>query len=122
MNSSRFMSLGVIPEIETLSYAELRNREEAGLYTEDMMEFLSGRLYDFNEKYGVTKKLASNIVGVYDDLMRFGIQTVKGFRRRLFRRKRAVRIRKRLVTAVHLVLNAVDYALPDVCKATAHQF
>ena len=51
MNSSHFMSLGVIPEIETPSYAELRDREEAGWYTEDMKEFLSGRLYDSNEKY-----------------------------------------------------------------------
>lgn len=82
MNSSHFMSLGVIPEIETPSYAELRNREEAGWYTEDMKEFLSGRLYDSNEKYGLTKKLESNIVGVYDDLLRFGVRTVKGFRRR----------------------------------------
>ena len=82
MNSSHFMSLGVIPEIETPSYAELRNREEAGWYTEDMKEFLSGRLYDSNEKYGPAKKLESNIVGVYDDLLRFGVRTIKGFRRR----------------------------------------
>ena len=82
MNSSHFMSLGVIPEIETPSYAELRNREEAGWYTENMKEFLSGRLYDSNEKYGPTKKLESNIVGVYDDLLRFGVRTIKGFRRR----------------------------------------
>ncbi|WP_102048681.1 radical SAM protein [Pygmaiobacter massiliensis] len=82
MNSSHFMSLGVIPEIETPSYAELRNREEAGWHTEDMKEFLSGRLYDSNEKYALTKKLESNIVGVYDDLLRFGVRTVKGFRRR----------------------------------------
>lgn len=82
MNSSHFMSLGVIPEIETPSYAELRDREEAGWYTEDMKEFLSGRLYDSNEKYGPIKKLESNIVGVYDDLLRFGVRTTKGFRRR----------------------------------------
>lgn len=82
MNSSHFMSLGVIPEIETPSYAELRNREEAGWYTEDMKEFLSGRLYDSNEKYGPAKKLESSVVGVYDDLLRFGVRTIKGFRRR----------------------------------------
>lgn len=82
MNSSHFMSLGVIPEIDTPAYAELRNRKEAGWYTDDMMEFLSGKLYDSNEKYNVIKKIESNIVGVYDDLLRMGVRTVKKFRRR----------------------------------------
>lgn len=82
MNSSHFMSLGVIPEIDTPTYAELRNRKEAGWYTDDMMEFLSGKLYDSNEKYNAIKKMESNIVGVYDDLLRMGVRTVKKFRRR----------------------------------------
>lgn len=82
MNSSHFMSLGVIPEIKTPTYAELRNREEAGWYTEDMRRFLSGRLYDSNETYDLIKKLESNIVGAYDDLFRFGAQTVKRFKKR----------------------------------------
>lgn len=82
MNSSHFMSLGVIPEIDTPTYAELRNRKEAGWYADDMMEFLSGKLYDSNEKYNAIKKMESNIVGVYDDLLRMGVRTVKKFRRR----------------------------------------
>ena len=49
---------------------------------EDMKEFLCGRLYDSNEKYGPAKKLESSVVGVYDDLLRFGVRTIKGFRRR----------------------------------------
>lgn len=40
-NSSHFLSQGVIPEIlPQISYGQLRNREEAGWYTEEMKEFL----------------------------------------------------------------------------------
>ena len=59
-NSSHFMSLGVIPEVATPSYADLRNREEAGWYTEEMKEFLSGRLSEDNEKYTGSRKALVN--------------------------------------------------------------
>ncbi len=48
VNSSHFMSLGVIPSLETPTYAQLRNRAEAHWYTPEMEEFLSGRLKDSN--------------------------------------------------------------------------
>lgn len=65
-NSSHFMSLGVIPEVPTPTYARLRNRKEAGWYTESMNEFLSGKLEDTNVQYNKIQRLKTNIVGIYD--------------------------------------------------------
>ena len=56
VNSSHFMSLGIIPSIKTPSYAELRNREEAKWYTDRMLWFLNGKLENSNKKYGLIKK------------------------------------------------------------------
>lgn len=44
VNSSHFMSLGVIPSIKTPTYAQLRNRAEAKWYTPEMEAFLNGKL------------------------------------------------------------------------------
>lgn len=65
-NSSHFMSLGVIPEVSTPTYARLRNRKEAEWYTESMNEFLSGKLEDMNVQYNKIQKLKTNIAGIYD--------------------------------------------------------
>lgn len=51
VNSSHFMSLGVIPESKVLSYAELRNRREANWYSADMENFLSCKLNESNKEY-----------------------------------------------------------------------
>lgn len=67
-NSSHFVSLGVIPEIKGPSYADLRNRECAGWYKENMKEFLSGKLSDTNEQYGIRKKIKTEFAGIYDKL------------------------------------------------------
>lgn len=56
MNSSHFMSLGIIPEIETPTYASLRNREEAGWYSEKMNQFLSQKLSNNNKEYTEVQK------------------------------------------------------------------
>ena len=68
LNSSHFMSLGVIPEVETPTYVELRNREEAGWYNHDMEHFLNGKLIDNNEEYSRLRKIESNAVGIIDNL------------------------------------------------------
>lgn len=70
MNSSHFMSLGVIPNIETPTYAELRNRKGAEWYTDEMNDFLSGKLEESNARYGAFKSLEANIVGLGDTLIR----------------------------------------------------
>lgn len=49
MNSSHFLSLGNIPELDTPSYSSLRNRPEAGWYTKRMENFLNQKLSDNNE-------------------------------------------------------------------------
>lgn len=56
VNSSHFMSLGVIPSIKTPSYAKLRNREEAQWYTDIMINFLNSKLGDNNAQYGLIRK------------------------------------------------------------------
>lgn len=69
MNSSHFMSLGVIPKIKTPTYSELRNKSEAGWYKDNMNEFLSTKLCESNKEYGFLKKFLSNIVGCFDFLL-----------------------------------------------------
>ena len=51
VNSSHFMSLGVIPSIATPSYSQLRNRADAGWQTPEMESFLNSRLYESNRQY-----------------------------------------------------------------------
>lgn len=68
MNSSHFMSLGIIPEQKTPSYESLRNREIAGWYNDYFKSALSGKLIDDNKEYNVFKKIWSNIIGFFDHL------------------------------------------------------
>ncbi len=65
-NSSHFMSLGVIPEIDCPSYHMLRTRQ--GWYQKEMQEFLDQKLSISNKKYTPLKKILSSIVGIYDKL------------------------------------------------------
>ena len=82
MNSSHFMSLGVIPEVETPTYAELRNRKEAGWYTPQMEEALSGKLEEANELYSPLKKAQSNAIGAADNAFRLGVQMIRKRKKR----------------------------------------
>lgn len=77
MNSSHFMSLGVIPEVDTPTYAALRNRGDAGWYSDTMKEALNGKLMDANEEYSSIKKVQSNIVGLADNCIRLAVQMVR---------------------------------------------
>lgn len=52
INSSHFMSLGVIPELDTPTYGQLRNRADAKWYTPQMAEFLNGKLKNGNSILG----------------------------------------------------------------------
>ena len=56
-NSSHFLSLGVIPEFDSPSYADLRNRPDAQWYTPVMLEFLSQKLYEGKTQYTQAMKL-----------------------------------------------------------------
>ena len=61
VNSSHFMSLGVIPTIKTPTYGQLRNRKESNWYKEDMEKFLNTKLYDNNKEYNLLKKSFINL-------------------------------------------------------------
>lgn len=61
-NSSHFMSLGIIPELEEEpTYAELRMRGNS--YTDEMKNFLNQKLYENNEEYSKTKRNLINTKG-----------------------------------------------------------
>ena len=77
MNSSHFMSLGVIPTIETPTYTELRNREDAGWYQDEMRNALAGKLNETNEEYGLLKKVGANIIGLADNSVRLVVQAIR---------------------------------------------
>ncbi len=81
MNSSHFMSLGVIPEIKTPTYAELRNRKEAKWYSETMLKFLNSKLQESNEKYSKINKLKSTLIGRYDNTIRYFYRKYKNLKK-----------------------------------------
>lgn len=61
VNSSHYMSLGVIPSIDTPSYVEVRNRPEASWYQPEMQEFLSHQFTENHKEYSKMQKLIANI-------------------------------------------------------------
>lgn len=81
-NSSHFMALGVIPELDGPSYAQLRNRPEANWYTPEMQEVLGTKLSETNEVYGTGKKLLSAAAGVYDKIAYKAYETLLVLRKK----------------------------------------
>lgn len=80
INSSHFMSLGVIPSVETPTYAALRDRPEARWYTPEMRGFLSSKLENGNSKaksrlryYRGALKRQLTWPNIRERLLRFGI-------------------------------------------------
>ncbi len=58
-NGHSFLSLGDIPELDTPTYAELRNRGSGDgkeWLNEEVKAFLSGKLKDSNKEYSRLKK------------------------------------------------------------------
>lgn len=88
INSSHFMSLGIIPEIKTPSYASLRNRCEANWYSLEMKEFLSGKLYENNKAYSKLRKCKINNRGKF---------TVRGYLAEFdfYKRLHNIKVKKR---------------------------
>ena len=60
VNSSHFLSLGVIPSLLTPTYESLRNRRNANWYSKDMTNFLSKKLIDNNSEYSKEGKKRIN--------------------------------------------------------------
>lgn len=71
INSSHFLSLGVVPKIKSKSYADLRNKPEVNWYSKEMSNFLEGKLYDNNQEYSNLKKIKVSIKTFF--LMKIGI-------------------------------------------------
>lgn len=70
MNSSHFMSLGVIPELDTPTYACLRDRQESKWYNNEALSFLNSKLNESNKEYSSLKKLFANAIGIIDGFIR----------------------------------------------------
>lgn len=64
INSSHFMSLGVIPTSDIPSYAQLRNRENAEWYNSKMNELLSKKLCESNEQLSFRQRLVVDIQNI----------------------------------------------------------
>lgn len=56
INSSHFMSLGIIPTMESPTYGALRNRISADWYSKTMRLFLEHKLSESNDEYSIIKK------------------------------------------------------------------
>lgn len=83
VNSSHFMSLGVIPEIKCPTYVELRDRD-GQWYSPAMRAFLNQKLYENNRQYMGLGRLLINLRFKYRD---------KNVKRILSRIKRAIKKR-----------------------------
>lgn len=62
VNSSHFLSLGVIPSIKTPTYADIRNRPSANWYNPVFAEVLGKQFADYKKKYGILKMAKCDIV------------------------------------------------------------
>lgn len=62
-NGHAFLTLGDIPELDTISYAQVRNRidnQNREWLQPDMKAFISQKLYDNNEQYSLKQKKKAN--------------------------------------------------------------
>ncbi|MCQ9628393.1 radical SAM protein [Cetobacterium somerae] len=61
INSSHFLSLGVIPNLKTSTYYKLRSRENEKNYSQKMRSFLNSKLNESNYEYNIFRKKYINI-------------------------------------------------------------
>ncbi|MBQ7538506.1 MAG: radical SAM protein [Treponema sp.] len=82
MNSSHFLSLGAIPEIDTPSYESLRNREKVNWYNNVAKEILTHKLSEANVPYGNLARFRSNVLGCWDSFIRISVHFAKNILRK----------------------------------------
>lgn len=63
-----FLPMGVVPALQTPCYPDLKDRPEAGWYSDNYKEFLSHQLWETNEQYTKTKCFWINIFSLLDNL------------------------------------------------------
>lgn len=78
VNSSHFMSLGIIPELNTPTYISLRNRQNADWYSDEMKDFLSSKFVENNKEFSVVKKESIIVRNAYKKALRSIKNVVKG--------------------------------------------
>ncbi|MBC5710561.1 radical SAM protein [Hungatella sp. L12] len=61
LNSSHFMSLGVIDNDDKRTYVSIRDRSDAQWFNDTLKSALSQKLWDSNEKYSSKKMIISNL-------------------------------------------------------------
>lgn len=82
VNSSHFISLGVIPEIRCTTYVSLRDRGNKW-YTESMRQFLSGKLYENNTQYSILRKMLINFKWNRESVKKYTLKRLHKIRRKI---------------------------------------
>lgn len=67
-NSTHFIGIGTIPDIDSPTYVALRDRPEAQWYSERMRAFLSHKLSENNEQYSGARRFATNCMSAIDSV------------------------------------------------------
>jgi hypothetical protein len=68
-NGHLYLTIGVIPDLITPKYGDIRDREEAKWITPDMKSFMNGKLANMNKEYSFVEKFSVN---VENDMRFFG--------------------------------------------------
>lgn len=96
INGHAHISLGVIPELDAPTYAEIRNRECSDgteWLSDDMKEFLGSKLYESNIEYNVINKF-TNYCGWYmrsiGSIFRYPDKVIRRMKLRIFQLKNKV--------------------------------
>lgn len=72
-----FLPMGVVPELKTPTYIDVKNRPEVGWYTNKYKEFLSQQLWQNNEQYSALKRLKINMIHPVSSLYYKGINFLR---------------------------------------------
>ena len=77
-----FLPMGVVPELKTPSYFEVKNRAEGKWYTDKYKAFLSQQLWENNEQYSKFHQLQINLVHPVSSLFYKGLN----YTRKMFKK------------------------------------
>lgn len=72
-----FLPMGVVPELKTPSYVEVKNRVEGKWYTDKYKAFLSQQLWENNEQYSRLRRLQVNLVHPVSALFYKGLNLIR---------------------------------------------
>ncbi len=87
INSSHFMSQGIIPEINDESYGSLRNRKEAHWYTKEAEAFLYGHFSDTNHVLSGKEKRKAEWESFFPRVFCYMKSKARGAKKRILKQK-----------------------------------